>query len=385
MRAAVQRRGAGTRGLTAVTSAIRAYRDRERDDLVRISLQAFAPIHESIARILGPAIDELVYPDWRASQVAELDQVLADPLTSVWVAVADGWVRGFVAVGINADTHVGEVQLIAVAPEYQNRGVGGELNEFALRHMTNAGMWIATLGTGGDPSHAPARRSYESVGYTALPLVRFYKRLASPEPAAADASADAESLDPVAVSVAVYTDSADQYEAIHAPKMADRAERFAGSLPEPSLILDAGCGPGRDLARFHAHGHVARGIDLNPAFVRKANTIAPTSMCDLRVVGDRFPDAMFDGIWAASSLVHLREDDAVSVLRQFARLLRPGGKLFVGVKCAGESGWLEEPDGRRWYNVWDPQRLAAVVADAGFSVDVVDHDVFVEIWASRRD
>jgi SAM-dependent methyltransferase len=53
-------------------------------------------------------------------------------------------------------------------------------------------------------------------------------------------------------SVAAYSDHADDYEAAHATKMLDTAERFAGSLPAPSLILDAGCGPGHDLARFSA-------------------------------------------------------------------------------------------------------------------------------------
>ena len=33
------------------------------------------------------------------------------------------------------------------------------------------------VGTGGDASHAQARKSYEKAGYTALPLVRYYKAL----------------------------------------------------------------------------------------------------------------------------------------------------------------------------------------------------------------
>ncbi|SCG01321.1 hypothetical protein GA0115256_14371, partial [Streptomyces sp. DconLS] len=78
-------------------------------------------------------------------------------------------------------------------------------------------------------------------------------------------------LDPVAESVAVYSARADDYAAVHAPKMADRVERFAMSLPAPSLILDAGCGPGRDLARFQTYEHVVRGVDLNPVFVAMAN------------------------------------------------------------------------------------------------------------------
>ena len=190
-------------------------------------------------------------------------------------------------------------------------------------------------------------------------------------------------LDPVAASVALYSDHADTYRAVHAPKMADRVERFAGSLPMPSLILDAGCGPGRDLARFGAYGHVVRGVDLNPVFVAMANAHAPTSQCDLREVGARFPAGTFDGVWASASLVHLDAADAVHVLGQFGVLLRPGGKLYVCLKATGRTGWLNESEGRRWYTVWDPDEFAAAVADAGFEVDRVDPGPYVEVWATR--
>ncbi|WP_274917818.1 class I SAM-dependent methyltransferase [Streptomyces sp. WZ-12] len=196
-------------------------------------------------------------------------------------------------------------------------------------------------------------------------------------------NSDSEPLiDPAAESVAVYSDHADDYAANHAPKMADRVERFANSLPTPSQILDAGCGPGRDLARFADHGHSARGVDLNPVFVAMASAHAPTSQCDLREVGSQFPAGTFDGIWACASLVHLREPETVDVLGQFARLLRPGGKLYACLKSVGRTGWLDEPDGRRWYTVWDAEAFAAVVAGAGFEVDHVRQGAFVEVWAT---
>lgn len=190
-------------------------------------------------------------------------------------------------------------------------------------------------------------------------------------------------FDSAAASVAVYSDRADDYAVTHAPKMADQVERFANSLPAPSLILDAGCGPGRDLARFTAHGHSVRGVDLNPVFVAMANAHAPTSQCDLRDIGSQFPAGTVDGIWACASLVHLRESETVDVLGQFARLLRPGGKLYACVRSVGRTGWLDEPDGRRWYTVWDAEAFADAVADAGFEVDHIDQGIFVEVWATR--
>ena len=49
---------------------------------------------------------------------------------------------------------------------------------FALQRMREAGMTAATVGTGGDPSHAPARRAYEKAGFgPALPTVYFYRSL----------------------------------------------------------------------------------------------------------------------------------------------------------------------------------------------------------------
>lgn len=67
--------------------------------------------------------------------------------------------------------------MLAVHPDYQNQGIGTELNIVALQMMKAAGMKMAQVGTGGDEGHAPARRSYEKAGYTSLPLFRYYKDL----------------------------------------------------------------------------------------------------------------------------------------------------------------------------------------------------------------
>jgi ribosomal protein S18 acetylase RimI-like enzyme len=94
-----------------------------------------------------------------------------------WVAELDGTVIGFIAYQLNVKDKTGEVQLLAVHPEFQNLGIGTELNHFALSKMKESGMKLAVVGTGGDPAHAPARKSYEKAGYTALPLVRYYRNL----------------------------------------------------------------------------------------------------------------------------------------------------------------------------------------------------------------
>jgi hypothetical protein len=50
--------------------------------------------------------------------------------------------------------------------------------ECIRERMEALSMALATVGTGGDPSHAPARRAYEKAGFeSALPSVYLYKLL----------------------------------------------------------------------------------------------------------------------------------------------------------------------------------------------------------------
>jgi len=157
---------------------IRSFVDKDLDDLIRISLLAWQPVVCSFMRLLGPRIYPIIYPDWRKSQRKAVETTCKDKeRMTVWVAEVDGKAVGFIAYELRKKDETGEAQLLAVHPEYQNRGIGTELNIIALQKMKAAGMKLAELLTGGDESHAPARRSYEKAGYTALPLVRYYKDL----------------------------------------------------------------------------------------------------------------------------------------------------------------------------------------------------------------
>jgi SAM-dependent methyltransferase len=183
-------------------------------------------------------------------------------------------------------------------------------------------------------------------------------------------------------SVAVYSAMADEYERAHAAKRAAEVARFAQSLKTPSLVLDAGCGPGRDLARLAAHGHVARGVELNPYFVTRARRHAPVVQMDLRDIAS-FPGQFFDGVWAGASLVHLPTPQAEAVIRGFAHILRDAGKLFVSVRTEGPHGWVTESDGRRWYSIWSAGDLSRAASDAGFSIDELVPGPYTQLWATR--
>ena len=106
------------------------------------------------------------YPDdWRVSQQKAVEEVCAAADTKVWVAIDSGLTVGFVAVKLHLQSSLGEIYMIAVDPDYQRRGIGTALVELALDWMKDAGMSVAMVETGGDPGHAPARCTYEKLGF----------------------------------------------------------------------------------------------------------------------------------------------------------------------------------------------------------------------------
>jgi ribosomal protein S18 acetylase RimI-like enzyme len=58
----------------------------------------------------------------------------------------------------------GEVEMLTVDPAAQRRGTGTRLLEAGLAVLRDAGVRLGVIGTGGDPGHAPARRTSEAAG-----------------------------------------------------------------------------------------------------------------------------------------------------------------------------------------------------------------------------
>jgi GNAT superfamily N-acetyltransferase len=158
------------------------FRPARSEDAVRLQAirrAAYAPVFASFRSILGDEIYELAQRREDDAQEGLLASLLAgDAGCELYVAAAGAEVVGFVAVHLNRETHVGEIGLNAVDPAYASKGAGTAMYEFALQHMRQAGMKVATVATGGDPSHAPARRAYEKAGFTVeIPSVWMCRKL----------------------------------------------------------------------------------------------------------------------------------------------------------------------------------------------------------------
>ncbi|MEM8718539.1 MAG: GNAT family N-acetyltransferase [Cyanobacteria bacterium P01_G01_bin.39] len=131
-----------------------------------IRQKAFRPVFASFRNILGDEIYSLAQEPEDNKQDELLSSMLApDSVWQLFVLELSPGVIGFVSVQLDNETKIGEIGLNAVHPDYSGKGFGTEMYKYAIEIMKESGMQVATVATGGDKSHIPARRAYEKSGF----------------------------------------------------------------------------------------------------------------------------------------------------------------------------------------------------------------------------
>jgi len=158
---------------------IRSANDSDAPHLEDVRRAAFAPVFASFRAILGEDISQVTQARDDQAQAEYLASLLIpDSAWELYVAEHAGLVVGFVSVQINRETSIGEIGLNAVHPDWAGAGIGTAMYDFVLERMREAGMRVATVSTGGDSSHAPARRAYQKAGFkVGIPSIWLCQRL----------------------------------------------------------------------------------------------------------------------------------------------------------------------------------------------------------------
>ena len=113
--------------------------------------------------------------------------------------------------------------------------------------------------------------------------------------------------------------------------MADTRSRFCRWLPQKALILDFGCGSGRDAKAFLEAGYSVEATDGSEELCNKASDY--TGLSVKRMLFNELNTCnQYDGIWACASILHLPKQELADVLGKIETALKTGGVLYTSFK-----------------------------------------------------
>ncbi|MEL0625715.1 class I SAM-dependent methyltransferase [Salinibacterium amurskyense] len=164
-----------------------------------------------------------------------------------------------------------------------------------------------------------------------------------------------------------YVERFGSMDAVH-PQDRQLVETWAHGIEPGSSVIDAGCGPGQWTNFLAELGLAARGIDLVPEFIERAQRtytdvrFSAGSLNDLEA-----PDDSAAAVLAWFSLIHHEPADIQLPLQEFCRALHPGGTLLIG--------FFEGPVVEQFAHAvapahrWSVDALSDELRAAGFNVD----------------
>lgn len=151
------------------------------------------------------------------------------------------------------------------------------------------------------------------------------------------------------------------------------ARKFAPYIQPTNAVLDFGCGPGTTLANLHAA--VRHAVEPNPvarAFCDAHSKGAITTHASIEEV----PDQCVDVVISNHCLEHVPNPTAI--LRQFLRVLRPGGKIviYLPIDDWRSQRHYDSRDISHHLHTWTPLLFGHTLFEGGFSkiqVDIYRH------------
>jgi ubiquinone/menaquinone biosynthesis C-methylase UbiE len=171
---------------------------------------------------------------------------------------------------------------------------------------------------------------------------------------------------------AVYDQIAAAFADEHAvmePAVLESGERFLALNRPSGLLLELGCGAGRDLAWFSAQGQPMAGVDLSMGMLAEARTRASAPLVQMEMSCLGFRSEAFSGLWCNAALLHLPRAAAPAALAEMHRVLLPGGLIFLSLQEGEGEGWETRPNRpERLFARYRSGELGMLLADAGFKV-----------------
>jgi len=158
-------------------------------------------------------------------------------------------------------------------------------------------------------------------------------------------------------SISYYENNSGSFiEQTKALDMSEIYSHFLRHIRPQGLILDAGCGAGRDICAFRSKGYEVEAFDASEKMALYASEysgiqVRTTSFLQFNTKSN------FDGIWACASLLHVKESEIEGTINHLALFLKKQGVFYLSFKL----GDGERQDGERLFLDMTEVRLRKII------------------------
>ena len=122
------------------------------------------------------------------------------------------------------------------------------------------------------------------------------------------------------------------------------------------MILDLGCGSGRDSYYFLQHGYQVCAVDGSTELCRLAEDYLGQKVHNITFQQLNWQDK-FDGVWACASLLYCTAEELPDILQRVADSMKVHGILYLSFKYGDFSGWRNG----RYFTDLNEDRLAKLL------------------------
>ncbi len=137
-------------------------------------------------------------------------------------------------------------------------------------------------------------------------------------------------------------------------------------LPASASILDLGCGSGRDILWLKKRGYRVTGFERSPSLALLARKNSGCEIIEDDFTTFNFSTMMsFDALISVGSLVHLEQEQLISILESISEALKPCGYMLITLKEGRGSSIM--PDGRL-FTLWQQSQLEKVFSRMRLSI-----------------
>ena len=161
------------------------------------------------------------------------------------------------------------------------------------------------------------------------------------------------------------TNTSSFVESTQSVQMTEAWSRFTAKLPTSSIILDFGCGSGRDTKYFLEHGYQIEAIDGSEELCKVASAYAGITV-KKQLFTELSEIQKYDAIWACSSILHASSDELVIIIKKIWTALKDNGLFYTSFKYGTFEG---ERNGRYFTDMTEKSLSALLTKVRGFNIE----------------